>query len=193
MSLFGEIASGVGALVGAGASYLGSQAQANAAGNAADLSRNIYNQQYKDLAPYRAVGKESLNTLRDIYLRGTTPFTASPGYDFRMQQGVQALERGAAARGRQFSGAQGKALMGYGQNLATEDYNQNFNRLAALAGYGPQAVAQGNAAGGQFAINVGNAGQNAAAARASGYQGIGSSINSGINNLLTLRAMQGLY
>lgn len=193
MSLFGSIASVAGSVIGAGASYLGSQAQAKAAGQAADQSYAIYQQQRKDAAPYRKIGGQALNQLRDVYLTGKTPFTASPGYDWRVSQGTQALERGASARGRQFSGAQGKALTEYGQGVATDEYNQNFNRLSSLAGYGGQALAANNTAGNQFSTNYGNAIQNAGSARSSGYQGIGSSINSGVNNLLFLRSSQGGY
>lgn len=193
MSLWGGVASAVGSIVGAGASLLGSQAQAKAAGKAGDAAYAIYQQQRKDLAPQRELGAEATNRLRDIYLTGATPFTADPGYDYRLGQGVQALERGAAARGGQLSGAQQKALARFGQDYGSNEYNQGFNRLSQLAGFGSQAVAQGNQAGAQYAANYGNTVQNAGAARASGYAGIGSSINSGINNMLTLRAMQGLY
>lgn len=193
MSLWGGIASGIGSLVGAGASYFGSQAQAKAAEQAGDRSLAIYKQQRADLAPQRELGHQATNALRDIYLTGTTPFTAAPGYDFRVSEGNKALERGAAARGRQLSGAQQKALIGYGQNVASDEYNQGFNRMSQLAGFGSQAINAGNQAGNVYVSGANAAGQNAAAARASGYEGIGSSVNSGINNLLTLRAMQGLY
>jgi hypothetical protein len=193
MSLFGGIASAVGSIVGAGASYFGGQAQAKAADRAADRSYDIYQQQRKDFLPQMQLGQDATNRMRDIYLTGKTPFTASPGYDFRVQQGTQALERGAAARGRQFSGAQGKALTEYGQGVAADEYDRGYNRLAGMAGLGQTATGQIGQAGQVYANQANTAGQNAAAARASGYGGIGSSINSGINNMLTLRAMQGLY
>jgi hypothetical protein len=193
MSLFGGIASAVGSIVGAGASYLGSQAQAKAANKAGDQAYAIYQQQRKDLAPQRELGYQATNRLRDIYINGTVPYTTDPGYAFRMGEGTKALERGAAARGGQLSGAQQKALTRYGQDYGSAEYNNGFNRMSQLAGFGSQAVQQGNQAAGQYAVNIGNAGQNAAAARSSGYEGIGSSINSGVNNLLTLRALQGLY
>lgn len=191
MSLFGEIASGIGSLVGAGASYLGSSAQAKAAQQAGDRSYAMYQQQRKDLLPQIQLGQQATNKLRDIYLTGEVPFTAAPGYDFRVAEGLKALERGAAARGRQFSGAQGKALTQYGQNIASDEYNQGFNRLASLAGFGQTATGQAHSAGNTYVNAANTAGQNAAAARASGYEGIGSSINQGINNALFLRYLGG--
>jgi len=193
MSLFSALAIGGGSLVGAGASYLGSREAARAAESAGDTALAIYQQQRRDLAPYRSLGKSALNRMRDIYLGGTRDFTTAPGYDFRFGEGAKAVERGAAARGRQLSGPQLKALMRYGQGVAADEYDRGFNRLAVLSGFGPQAVSQGNLAGANFAVNAGNAAMNAARARASGYEGIGSSINQGINNALVLRAMQGIY
>ena len=80
-----------------------------------------------------------------------------------MQEGQKAIERSAAARGGLNSARTVKALQGYGQNLASQEYqnaynrfNQNqsnqFNRLASLAGLGQTANQQlGNAS-----MNYGN-------------------------------------
>lgn len=100
-------------------------------------------QAYQQTAPYRQVGAEAINKLGDVYLRGTEDFEASPGYDFRFDEGQRALERLLSRRGRLMSGAAGRALTRYGQNMATDEYNQNFNRMAALAGIGQTAVGQG--------------------------------------------------
>lgn len=92
-----------------------------------------------------------------------------PGFQFRLQQGQQALERSAAARGGLLSGGTGKALTRYGQeyasneyqnvyNRALEEYQQRynifqqnqanqFNRLAAMSGMGQTAAGQLGAAG----------------------------------------------
>jgi hypothetical protein len=101
-----------------------------------------------------------------------------PGYQFRLQQGLQALENSAAAQGGLLSGNTGQALEGYAQNYASGEYNnvynralqqyqqnynifqqnQNnqFNRLAALSGIGQTAAGQLNSAGQGAAGNVGN-------------------------------------
>jgi len=55
-------------------------------------------------------------------------FTADPGYAFRMQQGQQAVERGAAARGGALSGAAIKDTQRFGQDLASNEYQSAFNR-----------------------------------------------------------------
>ena len=51
-----------------------------------------------------------------------------PGYQYRMQEGTRALEGSAAARGGLFSGKTGKDLATFGQNLASQEYGQAYNR-----------------------------------------------------------------
>lgn len=90
-------------------------------------------------------------------------FQTDPGYQWRMDQGIQALDRSASARGLLFSGGELKALDRYNQGFASNEYNNafnrwnlqgtnRFNRLAALSGIGQTAQSQltnyaGNMAG----------------------------------------------
>jgi hypothetical protein len=53
-------------------------------------------------------------------------FFTSPGYQFRLDQGNQAVQRSAAARGILGSGATMKAIDRYSQGLASSEYN-NFS------------------------------------------------------------------
>jgi hypothetical protein len=55
-----------------------------------------------------------------------------PGYAFRMSEGQKALEASAAARGGLFSGATGKALTDYSQNLASQEYDKAWNRALGM-------------------------------------------------------------
>ena len=110
-------------------------------------------------------------------------FTETPGYEFRVAQGRQAIERSAAARGGLNSGATMKALQGYGQGMAADEYGTFMNRLAAGAGRGQTAT---NSLAG-FGQNFANTGSNTLIgqgnARASGYIGQGNIITNGFNNL----------
>lgn len=117
-----------------------------------------------------------------------TNFTADPGYAFRLSEGMKALERSAAARGGLLSGTTMKGLQRYGQDLASQEYQNAFNRyyaernaalnpLQSLAGVGQTSTQQLGSAGQNYATTVGNAligqGQaaaNAALARGSAYQ-----------------------
>jgi hypothetical protein len=122
-----------------------------------------------------------------------------PGYQFRLQQGQQALERSAAARGGLLSGGTGKALQQYGQDYASNEYGnvynralgqyqqnynifqQNqanqFNRLAALSGVGQTAAGQ-----------LSSAGQSYANTNANLLGNIGQQVGSNINNAGAARA-----
>lgn len=197
MSFFTDFAPIISSGISAGASLLGSRevsrASTQAADRTAEVAQRIYDTSRADLAPYRDVGVQSLNRLRDIYLTGNVPFTASPGYDFRLQEGINARDRSAAARGMLLSGAQQKAIESYGQGLASDEYGAGFNRLAALAGIGQTATGQSGAAGVNYGNALGSANQfnvNAAQARRSGFEDVGSSIIGGIENQLTLEALR---
>jgi hypothetical protein len=127
------------AIAGGGAALGGSLISGLFGSNAADesassqedalaLQQSMYNQGRADLAPWRARGKAGLNALWKLIKAGPGEYQKSPYYDWLQQQGTQALERGAAARGGQFSGAEQKALTQYGQNLASTDYDNWLNR-----------------------------------------------------------------
>lgn len=64
---------------------------------------------------------------------GAQGMYADPGYQFRLDQGRQALEQSAAGKGTLRTGGSLKDLMTYGQNMASQEYSNVFNR--ALQGY----------------------------------------------------------
>lgn len=119
--------------------------------------------------------------------RSMTPgydgFQASPGYQFRLGEGVKAAERSAAARGLLGSGATMKAIQRYGEGLAASEYEAYANRLAALAGVGQTATAQTTAAGASAANGISQSAIAAGNARASSYANTGNAINSGITGI----------
>jgi len=82
--------------------------------------------------------------------------STDPSYQFRFNQGQNALERSQAARGMNLSGNALAELNNYGQNMASTEYGNQFNRLSALAGYGQNATNTGANLGQNYATNVGN-------------------------------------
>lgn len=91
----------------------------------------------EDIAPWMGAGQEALQRQRDIILGGDlSQFYTSPGYQFRLQEGQRALERGAAARGNLLSGAQQRALTRYGQNIASEEFGNVLGRIGGLSTQG---------------------------------------------------------
>ncbi len=58
-------------------------------------------------------------------------FQQDPGYAFRLSEGLKALDRTAAARGGLISGSAMKGAMRYGQDMASQEYQNAFNRYNA--------------------------------------------------------------
>lgn len=136
---------------------------------------------------------------------GMDEFEADPGYQFRLSEGIKALDRSASARGGIASGKALKATTRYGQDVASQEYQnaynrykaqqaQRYNQLAGLAGVGQTANAALGQAGQTYASNVGNLTMTDAANRgnaaiaagnatASSYAGWGQSLSSGMNAL----------
>lgn len=77
---------------------------------------------------------------------------AQPGVGFQYQQGLDAIQRAAAAKGQLYSGRLLQSLADYGQGMASQQYGATLSRLAGLAGMGQQSAS--NIAG--LAQNVGN-------------------------------------
>jgi hypothetical protein len=88
-----------------------------------------------------------------------------PGYGFRMKEGLKAVDAQAAARGGLISGAALKASQRFGQDMASQEYQNAFNRYqtsrqATLAPY-QQLQGTGMQAAGGLSNAAGNYGTNA--------------------------------
>lgn len=113
-------------------------------------------------------------------------FFESPDYQSRLERGTRGIERTAAARGGAFSGNALRGLTEYNSDLASTEFNNNFNRLAAMAGIG-QAATNASASAGMASAGIrGNALMDAGNARASGIVGQGNAIAGGIADLAGL-------
>jgi hypothetical protein len=122
--------------------------QAAAAGQASDVQRQIFERQVELQEPFREAGLAGQNRLLALLGLGedrsaadfgkyalaefgADKFKADPGYAFRMSEGMKALERSAAARGGLMSGATMKGIQRYGQDLASQEFTNAFNRYQA--------------------------------------------------------------
>jgi hypothetical protein len=186
------------------------QAQIQAADRAAELQREMFERQVELQAPFREGGLTAQNRLMTLlglgggeagasdfgrYTRdfSMSDFQGDPGYGFRMSEGMKALERSAAARGGLLSGATLRGVQRFGQDLASQEYQNAFNRyqvnranqlnpLQSLMGAGQTGANALTSAAGDLGRGLAGAqmaaGQGAAAgllgagqARASGYVG----------------------
>ena len=155
------------------------------------FQKQMYEQSRTDFAPYREAGTANLNQLNTLLGVGgntgaadygrfaTADFTNAdflanqdPGYGFRMSEGLKAVDRQAAARGGLISGNALKASQAYGQDMASQEYGNAFNRYQTIRGNTLQPFQTGAAAGqsaaamqGQANANFGTAGANAASAQ----------------------------
>jgi len=111
-------------------------------------------------------------------------YTKTPGYDFRLQQGQDSLQAGAAARGGLYSGAAMRDLLKYGQDYGSNEYGNYLSRLGARADTGMNAAQMSGQASQQAAAGVSNALGDLGNARAAGAIGVGQAINGGIQNSL---------
>ena len=200
----------VSAGVGMYASSKASSAQESAAQSAAASSDKslqaqleMFYQQREDLEPWRDAGTKSVNKLLEMQETGPGEFEASPGYQFRLEEGQKALERSAAAKGTLLSGGTLKAATRYGQDYATNDYDnflrRYYNRLTpyqSLAGVGQSAVGQSYENQPNYmtwAAQQGNAAVQAGNAKAQGYANMSNAftgaIKSGTENLFSTRAI----
>lgn len=162
---------------------------AQASKDALDFQKQQYQTSQEQQAPWLAAGNNGLNALQYGMGTGgaangsgvaqgslTTPYGQSftaptglteendPGYQARLKLGTDAIQRSAAARGGVVTGGTAKALDTYGQDYASNEYGDVYNRaltdyttnynaynndqtnqynkLAALSGVGQQTATQ---------------------------------------------------
>jgi len=205
----------VGGAMASSAAKKAARTQAASADYAAELQKEQFDKQVELQAPFREAGLTSQNKLLD--LMGLTPggsgkyakdfsmadFQQDPGYAFRMSEGMKALDRTAAARGGLLSGGALRGATRFGQDMASQEYQNAFNRyqtnranqlnpLQSLMGASQTATNAMGTAGQNYANQAGNAYMNAGNARASGYVGSAnawSNALSGGTNYLTQTQM----
>lgn len=199
------------AVVGGVASNMAANKQAGAANNAANAQLTAAQQARADQAPWRQAGVTALGQLGELTATGgdlnrnfsMSDFQADPGYQFRMDQGMKALQGTAAAKGGLLSGGAAKASLEFAQGLGSQEYqnafgrfeaqnNDRYNRLASLAGLGQTAASTSGQFGLAGAAGYGNYATQGANAQAAGYIGMGNAINSGVSNWMDYQNMQNL-
>ena len=214
----------LGSVISGGAGLLGAGLQANAARQAAQgiadanitsnqLMARINEQNQARQEPFYQAGLSALPAYTQGVMPGgnlVRPFSVNdflankdPGQKYRTDMGLEAIESSAVAGGLGRSGKTYLDLMRAGQDYASQEYNNAYNRyvgnqatqrnaLASLTGFAPTAAAAiqagdmsygSNAA--NLASNTANAMAGAGASRASSYgkalEGIGQNIYNTMN------------
>lgn len=198
----------------ASAAREGMSAEERMADRNLEFQREMADQQRADFAPWRETGEKALDAIWEgvqsgAFEVGKINLEDDPGYRVRMQEGIEAIDASASARGRLLSGAQDKALTQYGQEQGSKEFanayarelqkkQQKFNILSGLSQGGQSSAAGQAQASSQLAQTGGNimattgrgqniAAQNVGAARAGGYQDQAQVVNQAAQNWLTYK------
>lgn len=216
------------AVVSGGLGYLGANSAAKTQADSADKAlafqkqayneqrdwqKQVYGDQQAALSPYKQAGGAALGQISDLYGLGggqafgpeaMARFKNSPDYAFAFNQGQDALQNSAAARGGLLSGNFARAAEQYGQGYATNYLKNYTDRLMGIAQGGQNAALGGGQLAGQGAGQLGQftgqmSGQigssygNMGAANASGIVGgtnaATGAIGSGVQNYLLVNAL----
>lgn len=166
--------------------------QAGQAQNAIRQGAATATEQYK---PYSQFGAQATNRLAT--LMGLQPGVGTgslmeqptlqqlqmdPGYAFRQQQGEQAIQRQMAAGGLGGSGAALKAATRFGQDMASQEYGNAYNRFMANRANQMALLQNASQTGFGAAQGVGNAAVGAGTNLAANYQNLGQTVGQGLVN-----------
>ena len=203
-----------GALMGSSASRSAAQTQADAANNATAANSAALEKQLAASQPWRTAGETAVNQLSAMTQPGGAatqnfsyaPFdynqNTDPGTQFRLKQGLDAMNASAVARGGLISGNALKAGQDYGQAAGSQEYQNAFNRYLATNAQNLQAyntntanqqflANQGQSSANNTANSIGNFGNSAASntigagnALAAGQVGSANAYTSGASNAI---------
>ena len=207
----------IGSLTGANQQAQAAQSQANAANYAANLQQQQFATNQANLSPYMSIGTAALpQLLQSLGYQGQygangnltglsgqgfqfnpSNLAQTPGYQFTLQQGLNAVNNATSATGQTGSGAQAKGLANYATGLAQNTYNQqyqnalttyqqNASTLGSLLSTGQNAAAGLGSMGMQNAQSVGNTLQGGANATAAGQIAAGNATSNALNGAMQL-------
>ncbi len=112
---------------------------------------------------------------------GFDMFRNSTGYNFRLNQGMNAVNSGWAGKGMLQSGAALKGLNDYGQGMASAEFGNYLNALGNQQAMGLSAAQATAGVGSGFANSLGNIamqnGNNQANASLAGSRAMGNAVN----------------
>ena len=200
------------AAAGIASGALGAAGQSDAAAASAAVAREqlawtkkVYENAQKNIDPYTHLGEvgakgyeANLPYLTSRYgmedykksplytpmVSNLAELQATPGYQFQLQQGLQGVQQGAAAKGGLLSGAAGQAMNNYAQGQAAQGYQSAWER--AQKAYGTaftqdlnqkaqigQMYLEPAKLGQNSVLGLGNIGVGAATAMQPAYQALG--------------------
>lgn len=205
----------VGAVTGAKASKKAANAQVAATEKSNAVQREIFDKQTQLQEPFRQAelakqrelmqrlgiggdnGSGAYGDLSSGFMPTNWMTMLDPGYNFRFEEGMKALDRKMAASGMSASGAAMKAATRYGQDYASNEFMNAFNRYQTGRNATLNPLMGGSASTNFLSAALGDMGRGisenligAGNARAGGYVGGANAWNSAISG--GLNAYMGL-
>lgn len=185
----------------AAAAVVGAVAQNQAANKAANASKSAaaqanaqleqnYNRTAQNLNPYIGAGQNALTGLEALSNGNYSGFVNSPDYQFSLGQGLQGLDRSAAAHGSLYSGGYTPDVLKFASGLASQNLGSYRSSLMNLASMGQGAASNLGSVGTGNAAGIGSNLMAAGNAQANGYI---DSANSTSNLLGQLAGAYGQY
>ena len=200
----------VGGILGSSSAKKAAKAQEQLSREGLALQERMFNRQIELQEPFRQGGLTAQNQILQLLgiggdqnapgygslaqPFGTAQFQQDPGYAFRQAEGMKALERSAAARGGLLSGSTMKGIQRFGQDLASQEYQNAFNRyqveranklnpLQSLMGSGQSSANVLTGAAGQYGQTGANTLANIGDVRASGYMGSANALSNALSGI----------
>jgi hypothetical protein len=209
-AVIGGVATLGGGLIAAGGAKKAANVQAQSAREAQAANERMLERQIGLQEPFRQAGLTAQEQIMQLLGIGgdasaegygslakpfsQTDFEQDPGYAFRQAEGMRALERSASARGNLLSGGTLRGIQRFGQDLASQEYGNAFNRyqIERNARLNPlqSLMGAGQSATNVMTRDVGQSSQNeqgnilgAGQARASGYVGQANALGGALSSI----------
>lgn len=168
----------------------GGDAQAASAQASIDEQRREFDQSRTDQLPWLTAGTGALGQLGTLNSGNFDAFKASPDYKYTLDSSLGSLDRYAASHGAYNSGGADADRIKLAQGLASQNYNNYYNRIANIAGVGQNSAQNLGSLGANMATNIGAQYNKQGEAWASSYAG---QSNAWSNYANSLAGMAGQY
>ncbi len=157
VAVAGVAVSAVGAYTSNQAQKKGAKGQQQGQQAAIDEQRRQYDLSRQDQMPWMQAGSGALGQMQALNGGDFSSFKQSPDYAWALQNGQEGMDRGAAARGRMYSGGYDADRMQFNSGIASQNYGNFYGRLQSMAGQGQTTASGLGTLGASMANNVGNA------------------------------------
>lgn len=170
------------------------KASQNAADRAYAAQQQNYTNTQTNLSPYIDAGKGALGQLVQLNSGNYSGFDQSPDYLYALSQGIQGVDRSAAARGSLYSGGHSADVLRTAEGLASQNLGNYRSALTTLSQMGQGASTNLGSIGAGNANAVSNIGfTNAGNQATAGYNLAAGNSNMAGNIGSTLGQLWGQY